>query len=67
VGPFSFNFDTKLVLLYLVDEKKFNDLLIIIWVFILVQPKLLSRVCCLDKKVMPHKHLGGQQPLDFGL
>jgi hypothetical protein len=44
--------------LFIYSNEKINDLLTIVWVSILVQPKLFSKVRCLGKKVLPCRHFG---------
>jgi hypothetical protein len=47
--------------------EKRDGLSTIVWVFILVWPKLPSRFRCHGKKVLPCRHYKLRRPLDFGL
>jgi hypothetical protein len=55
------------ILIYFMKKKKIDSFSTIVWVFILLQPKLPSRVHRLGKKVLPCRHFGERWPLDFGL
>jgi hypothetical protein len=53
--------------LFYENKIKIDSFSTIVWVFILVQPKLPSRVHRLGKKVLPCRHFGERWPLDFSL
>jgi hypothetical protein len=46
---------------------KTNGLSTIVWFSIHVWPKLPPRVRCLGRKILPCRHFGERQSLDFGL
>jgi hypothetical protein len=65
-NPFNLTAKILLTFSFLFLWEKIDGLMTMVWVSILVQPYLPSRVRRLGQKVLPCRHFGKRQPLDSG-